>query len=92
MSISSSSGLCKAIRISLIATYPDKNYVSLSLHNLEHKKYFKLRFYIHSETDTPESIIDEMKKDALITISNPIECAKLLTIYHCKNPSESDSN
>ena len=41
MSISSSSGLCKAIRISLIATYPDKNYVSLSLHNLEHKKYFK---------------------------------------------------
>ena len=92
MSISSTSGLCKAIRITLISTSSDRNVVKLTLHNLDHKKTFHMKFHINPDTDTPESIIDEMKKDALITISNPIECAKLLTIYHSKNPRTDSKN
>ena len=33
-----------------------------------------------------------MKKDAFITISNPTECAKLLAIFHTKQPKETYRN
>ena len=87
---SNTTGVCKATRIVLIANLPDKNYVRLYLHNVVHKKSFQLKFYINHDKDTPESIINEMKKDAHISISNPIECAKLLSIFHAKHPKETE--
>lgn len=91
MSVSSiTTGVCKAIRITLVNSLEDKNYVCLYLRNVEHNHIFKLRFYINLDKDSPESIIDEIKKDAFITISNPVECAKLLAIFHTKQPKETD--
>lgn len=92
MSISSTAGLCKATRINLVSKLPDTNLVCLYLHNVEYKKTFVLKFHINPNKDTPESIIDEMKKDAFITISNPTECAKLLAIFHTKQPKETYRN
>ena len=91
MSFSSNTvGLCKAIRISLVSTTKEKIQVVLTLQNVEKKNFFKLKFYINKLKDTPQSLIDEMKNDALITISNPIECAKLLTSFISKSSTESN--
>ena len=90
MSFSSkTSGLCKAIRISLVSSVKEISCVNLSLQNVEHKYFFKLKFTINKHTDTPQSLIDEMKNDALITISNPTECAKLLGIFFSKSSRDS---
>tara|TARA_B100000927_G_scaffold281650_1_gene267415 strand:- start:604 stop:867 length:264 start_codon:yes stop_codon:yes gene_type:complete len=83
-SSSTTSGLCKAIRISIVSRLNDKALVVLTLQNVEKNNLFKLKFYIDNTKDTPQSIIDEMQKDAYISISNPIECAKLLSIFHAK--------
>ena len=93
MSFSSNTvGLCKAVRISLVSRSKDKVQVALSLQNVEKKNFFKLKFNINKLEDTPQSLIDEMKNDAFITISNPIECAKLLTIFISKSSTESNCN
>tara|TARA_B100000963_G_scaffold202639_1_gene176414 strand:+ start:776 stop:1057 length:282 start_codon:yes stop_codon:yes gene_type:complete len=90
MSFSSkTSGICKAIRISLVSKLKDATCVTLTLQNVEHKYVFKLKFFINTDKDTPQSIIDEMKNDALITISNPTECAKLLEIFFSKSSTGS---
>ena len=83
-SSSTTSGLCKAVRISLVSRLKDKAQVVLTLQNVEQKNLFKLKFYIDNTKDTPQSIIDEMQKDAYISISNPTECAKLLSVFHAK--------
>jgi len=91
MSISSkTSGLCKAIRISKVSRSQDMDKVALTLQNVEHKTIFKLKFFINKDKDSSQSLIDEMKNDALIIISNPIECTKLLEIFFSK--SSTDSN
>ncbi len=89
-SSSTTYGLCKAIRISLVSRLKDKVQVVLTLQNVEKKNLFKLKFYINPDNDTPESIIDEMKTDAHISISNPVQCAKLLSIFNAKHPKETD--
>ena len=90
MSISlTSTGLCKALRIAVISKHPSNIVrVMLSLLNLKHNQFFKLKFYIDSKKDTSESLINEMKTDAHIIISNHDECAKLLDIFISKDVND----
>lgn len=78
---SSSSGLCKALNISLVNNETDFNRVILTLQHVESNKKFQLRFKLYPDQDTSEKIIDELRKDCFITLSNPEECSKLLKIY-----------
>ncbi len=81
MSSSSTTGLCKSLNISLVNKDTEFNRVILTLQHVESNKKFQLRFKIYPDKDTSEKIIDELRKDCFITLSNPQECSKLLNIY-----------
>ena len=81
MSSSSTTGLCKSLNISLVNKDTEFNRVILSLQHVESNNKFQLRFKIYPDKDTSEKIIDELRKDCFITLSNPQECSKLLNIY-----------
>ena len=81
MSSSSTTGLCKVLKISLVNKESEFSRVIMTLQHVELKNKFKLRFKIYHNKDTSEKIIDELRKDCFITLSNPEECSKLLNIY-----------
>lgn len=81
MSSSSTTDLYKALNISLVNKEIDYNYVIMTFQHVESNKKLQLRFKLYPDQDTPEKIIDELRKDCFITLSNPEECSKLLNIY-----------
>ena len=81
MSSSSTTGLCKALNISLINKESEFNNVIMTLQHVESNKKFQLRFKLYPDKDTAEKIIDELRKDCFITLFNTEECSKLLNIH-----------
>ena len=74
-------GDCQALRISLIHTTPDYNYVFLHLINVKTCIKFGLKFKLFINVDTPDDIIKEMHRDVDIVLTNYDKCKKLLDIY-----------
>jgi hypothetical protein len=81
MSHNFTKGDCKALRISLIHTTPDYNYVCLHLINVTTCIKFGLKFKLFINVDTPDVIIQEMRRDVDIVLTNHDKCKKLLDIY-----------
>ena len=66
----------------------DNNEVILHVYdvsNLNHKKQC-IKFPIYWDKDTPEKLLEELKSDADIIITNPAEFIKLISIFHKPNP------
>jgi len=74
-------GDCKALRISLIHTTPNYNYVCLYLINVKTCIKFGLKFKLFLNVDTSDNIITEMCRDVDIVLTNYEKCKKLLDIY-----------
>jgi len=77
-----------AYRISCVKKNSDNNEVILHVYDVSSLKHTKhsIKFSIFWETDSPEILLEELKNDANIVITNPIEFINLIKIFHKANP------
>ena len=77
-----------AHRISCLNKNIDNNEVILHVYDVSKlkRKNRCIKFTIYWKKDTPEKLLEELKRDAGIIITNPTEFIKLISIFHKPKP------